>query len=97
MFHLLNFEEGKQKNLLASQGFVPTYESDWNKWKKDPAPGYKTLREYFGNYTGLSPSQFAYNTDSDGPTCLIAPVLTDFTSVDVPLISQIEGKLELHR
>ena len=96
LFHMLNFSSDKKKGYLSLQGFTPDNEGDWGDLNyKTQNTGFSERRHWFGNTD--SEGAFTYSDSDAWPVTFIAPILTDFSRVQQPMIAQVGGRIELTR
>ena len=96
MYHLLAYDKNKQNTSLRSQGFTVDDEAVWNTNYDYSKSGYAIRKEFFGHVTG-SNGDFHYYGPNDGNIVFTAPVMTDFSSCNKPMIPNVGGRLELTR
>ena len=94
---LLSYSAEKKQGSAMVQGFVGQNRADYNA--KPKRPGEKSAflrrRSMFGNY--LDGAHFTYSDATSPPTSASAPLLTEFSSTNMPLISNVGVRIELSR
>ena len=94
-FHsLLSYSKEKKQGVAALQGYMDQNEGDY-KANSNVTSAFEKRRELFGTLDDNS--EFEFYDAASQPTVVTAPLLTEFTSTSLPILSNVGLRLEMLR